>query len=210
MPSSADNQTDTGTESRNIRRRVILLHGPPASGKLSTARCLADHLEAVILHNHLTFNLARTLFEIGDQRLLDLHRALRRVMLEHALAPTPREASPVPDIILTLVYAEPDSVRNVAEITRLIEATGAELLPFYLRCSDAKLLERVASPGRAAEGKLHTPDRLRDLLKHKRYPPLPHPDTRIIDNEDVSAEDAATEITRLLSADRQRERDLDR
>lgn len=192
------------------RRRVILLHGPPACGKLTTARCLTDHVDAVILHNHLTFNLARTLFEIGDQRLLDLHRSLRLVMLRHALAPTPAGAGPVPDIILTLVYAEPDSITNVDEIIQLIDSSGALLLPFYLRCSDETLMKRVSDPAREAEGKLRRPERLRDLLAQKSYPPIPHPGTRIIDNENKTPEAAAEEIARLLGQKAHSERDPDR
>jgi hypothetical protein len=203
MPSSA-------TE----RRRVILLHGPPASGKLTIARRLAAELEAVVLHNHLTFNLARTLYEIGDQRLLNLHRQLRLVMLDHALAPTPADARPVPDIILTLVYTEPDSVDSITEIIRRVDASGAELLPFFLQCSEQTLLERVAAPGREKEGKLHTPARLRALLAEKHYPPLPDPRTRIIANDSGSPEPAAAAIMRHLepdpAADVGPERDLDR
>ena len=156
-------------------RRVILLHGPPACGKLTVARCMVEQLDAVILHNHLTFNLANNLFAIGDQRLLDLHRELRLVMLAHALAPTPAGATPVPDIILTLVYAEPDSIANLAEIGSRVEASGAELLPFYLQCAEQTLLQRVAAVEREKEGKLHNTARLRELLAEKHYPPLPHP-----------------------------------
>lgn len=175
-----------------MTRKVILLHGPPACGKLTTARRLAERMPAVILHNHLTFNLARTLFEIGDQHLLDLHRALRIVMLDHALAPDVAER--VGDLILTLVYSEPDSVANLAEIVNRIESAGAELRPFYLKCSEATLLARVGSEDRAQEGKLHAPERLEALLASHRYPPLPHPATRVIDNDARSAAAVAGEI----------------
>ena len=187
-------------------RRVILLHGPPASGKLTIARQLAARLNAVVLHNHLTFNLARALFEIGDQRLLDLHRQLRLVMLDHALAPTPESARPVPDIILTLVYTDPDSIANCTEIIRRVDASGAELRPFYLQCSEQTLLERVASASREKEGKLHTPARLANMLAQNRYPPLPDSRTRIVANDDLSPVAAAARIIRLLSE----ERDLNR
>jgi hypothetical protein len=178
---------------------VILLHGAPACGKLTTARALAEVHPTVILHNHLTFNLAAELFEIGDSRLLDLHRELRLVMLRHALAETPAGAVPVPDITLTLVYSEPETVDSLAEIVALIEAAGADLRPFYLQCNDANLLSRVASDERESEGKLHSAERLSDLLRTHDYPPLPHPKTRIINNDDRSAESVALEIAQNLS-----------
>jgi hypothetical protein len=184
----------------SVKRRVVLIHGPPACGKLTTARAFAECHDTVILHNHLTFNLARRLFDVGDQRLVDLHRALRLVMLRHALAETPRGAEPVPDITLTLVYAVPDSVANVTEIVRLIESSGAELRPYYLQCGETALLARVVSADRAAEGKLQSAEKLETLLRQKRYPPLPHPDTQIIDNEDRSPASVAREIAADLAA----------
>ncbi len=196
---SPDDDSAITSRGKQPPRRVILLHGPPACGKLTIARCLAEHIEAVILHNHLTFNLARELFSIGDQRLLDLHRELRMVMLRHALAPTEAGATPVPDLVLTLVYAEPGSVANLTQITGLIEESGAQLLPVYLQCTRETLLRRVQSADREKEGKLHTPTRLEVLLAENHYPPLPHAQTRIIDNDDLSADAAALEILRALS-----------
>ncbi len=167
-------------------------------GKLTTARAIAKRHPSVVLHNHLTFNLARHLFEPGDDRLVALHRELRLVMLRHALAPTPPAAEPVPDIILTLVYADPDSVANVAEIVRLVETTGAALHPYYLHCSADSLLSRVAAPGREAEGKLVSRTRLEKMLREKHYPPIPHPNTRKLDNERSTPDDTACEIVRDL------------
>ena len=184
-----------------MKRRVILLHGAPACGKLTTARALAEVHPTVILHNHLTFNLAAELFEIGDRRLLDLHRELRLVMLRHALAETPPGTVPVPDITLTLVYSEPESVDSLTEILALIEKAGADPKPFYLQCNEANLLSRVVSDERESEGKLHSAERLSDLLRTHDYPPLPHPNTRIINNDDRSAESVALEIARSLSVD---------
>ena len=195
-PSAIEEKT---AADKHRTRRVILLHGPPACGKLTIARRLAEGMASVILHNHLTFNLARQLFEIGDQRLLDLHRELRLVMLKHALAPTTAGATPVPDIILTLVYSEPDSIANLAEITRTVQESGAELRPFYLQCSEQTLLRRVESADRKKEGKLHTPDRLQTLLAQNDYPPLPHPSTRIIANDGLNPDTAVAEIFRLLA-----------
>jgi len=169
-------------------QRVILIHGPPACGKLTTARALAPLIGGVILHNHLTFNLARTLFEVGDARLLTLHRELRMVMLRHALA------EGMPDLILTLVYAVPDSEPNVADIVALVASRGAELLPVYLNCPADELFARVTAEDRIASGKLSSPERLRTLLERSSHPPLPHPQTRIVYNGDRNAAQVAAEI----------------
>jgi hypothetical protein len=135
-------------------------------------------------------------------------------MLDHALAPTPADAKPVPDIILTLVYTDPDSIDSLVEIIRRVDASGAELLPFFLRCSEQTLLERVTASGREKEGKLHSPARLKAMLAEKHYPPLPDPRTLIIANNSHSVEAATAAIMHHLDADHEadagRERDLDR
>jgi hypothetical protein len=177
-----------------VTQRVVLIHGPPACGKLTTAKALQARIGGVILHNHLTYNLARILFEIDDPRLVALHRELRLVMLRYALA------EDMPDLILTLVYAEPDPGDTVAEIVALIESHGAELVPVYLECPETELLIRVAAEGRTASGKLTSTERLKTLLAGHRHPPLPHPMTHIIANGEKSAERVASEIQALLES----------
>jgi len=175
---------------------VILIHGAPASGKLTTARKLAEVLtdlgQTPILHNHLTFNIATTLFAIGDPRLNVLHRELRLVMLRHALA------AQTPEIIMTLVYAEPESVEHVREIADLITRHNAVLLPVFLDCPSEQLLQRVAMPERAAEGKLQSPERLTELLASHHYPPIPGADTVIFSNANQSADVTAEEIAKTV------------
>jgi len=175
-----------------VTQRVILIHGPPACGKLTTARALQPLIGGVILHNHLTFNVARTLFEIDDPRLLALHRELRLVMLRHALA------EGMPDLILTLVYRESHSESNVADVIDLVASRGALLLPVYLDCPEQALITRVTAEDRIASGKLASAERLKVLLERDTYPPLPHPRTRVIANAEHSAAEVAAEIARWI------------
>jgi hypothetical protein len=178
-----------------MSQSVILIHGAPACGKLSTARRLAEIRDLVILHNHLTFNLARTFFPIGDERLNALHRELRLVTLKHTLA------ADLPVIVLTLVYSEPESVAHVAAIRQLCAGYGAALKPVYLRCPKDVLLARVREPAREADGKLRSPERLAALLAEHRYGPIPDADTLILDNGKRTAGEVAALIAARLLPD---------
>jgi len=168
-----------------MTQRVLVIHGPPACGKLSTARALAEVHPMPVLHNHLTFNLARELFEFGDPRLNDLHREMRLTMLSHALK------APLPDIVLTMVYSEPESVPVIHDIIELTRRHNARLCAVFLHCSDKILLSRVGDPGRAVERKLQSRTRLAYLLENHRYGPIPDADTYEIDNSELSAADVA-------------------
>lgn len=176
-----------------MSRQVILIHGPPASGKLTTARALAGLRPAVVLHNHVTFNAARVLFALGDPRLNALHRELRLVMLRHGLA-----ADDIPEIILTLVYAEPESAAHLEEIESLLREHDAELFPVYLSCTEERLRERVTAPEREAAGKVCSVPRLVELLESHRYPPIRHPRTLFLDNATSSAREVAERIHGLI------------
>jgi len=51
--------------------KVIFLYGPPASGKLTIAKKLAEKTGISLFHNHLTFDLAEVLYEPFTQPFYD-------------------------------------------------------------------------------------------------------------------------------------------
>lgn len=173
----------------NVTQVVILIHGAPACGKLTTARALAAASEMPVLHNHLTFNAARVLFpKVGDPRLNELHRALRLTMIEHALA------GGIEAFILTLVYSEAESAGHVADIRTTLGRHQALLVPVYLACPPEVLLERVVMPDRAAEDKLLSTERLETLLAEHDYEPINDPNTLVVSNANRSARSVAQAI----------------
>ena len=60
---------------------LVLLHGPPASGKLTIAKELSDLVGARVFHNHLTLDIAKSLLTFGDPEFWDLVRDLRLLSL---------------------------------------------------------------------------------------------------------------------------------
>jgi hypothetical protein len=172
-----------------VTQVVILIHGAPACGKLTTARALAADSEMPVLHNHLTFNAARVLFpKVGDPRLNELHRALRLTMIEHALA------GGIEAFILTLVYSEAESAGHVADIRTVLGRHQALLVPVYLACPPEVLFERVVMPDRAVEDKLLSTERLETLLAEHDYEPINDPNTLVVSNANRSARSVAQTI----------------
>jgi shikimate kinase len=168
--------------------KLLLLHGAPGVGKLTVAQILAPTLGYKVLHNHLTFNAARALFELGDPNHISLHRRLRNVMLESLLG------SQIPGVITTLAYFEPDSVDVIATFKRMCSESDASIVSVYLSCSEDELLRRVQNSERVQNGKLTSAKRLSALLRERSYRPIPGLDTVELDTTNASAKTVADRV----------------
>jgi len=60
---------------------LIVLHGPPASGKLTIANEVRELIGARVFHNHLTLDVAKSLLTFGDPEFWNLVHDLRLVSL---------------------------------------------------------------------------------------------------------------------------------
>ena len=165
--------------------KFIIIHGAPAVGKLTTARCLERMTGFRVLHNHLTFNAARILFDIGDPPHIELHRELRLTMIEHAAR------SDLDGVILTLTYFEPESVPVMEEIKSVCENHQIALHSVFLHCQEEQLHQRVTQPDRTRNGKLDSSQKLGELLKRHEYVPIPGLETLVIDTSSLSVEETS-------------------
>jgi len=65
--------------------KLVILHGPPASGKLTLANRLKSELGYNVLHNHLTVDLALEVYSgFGDGDFYDFVDKLRTQVIEKA------------------------------------------------------------------------------------------------------------------------------
>ena len=158
--------------------RLVIIHGPPGVGKLTMARSLERMTNFKVLHNHLTFNPARVLFEIGDPRLNDLHHELRHTMIEHAAK------ADLDGILLTIVYSEPESIGTIKRIWNLCRKSDTQLHCVYLFCDEDELHRRVEDSDRSENKKLRSSAKLSTLLKEHDYIPIPNSEALMIDITD--------------------------
>lgn len=136
----------------------VLLYGPPAVGKLTVAKELAQLTGFKVFHNHLSIDLAETLFERGTPAFRHTVHGLRRLVFEEA-------ARSGVDLIFTYVYAYPQNNPEVQWMLEAVEKHGAKTLLVQLTCVPEKLTERVGLDSRRTKGTILDTGLLNELLE---------------------------------------------
>jgi hypothetical protein len=132
--------------------KLVFLHGPAASGKLTIGRELAALTGLPLFHNHLVVDAVAS----GSQRFVRLREQFWLAMFcEAAEAGRSMIFTFAPEASVAQDF--PDRVRH------LVEAAGGETIFVRLTLSHAEQERRIENASRAEFGKLRSLDLLRDL-----------------------------------------------
>ena len=173
--------------------KVVFLYGPPAAGKHTIGTLLSEKTGLPLFHNHLTVDLATSLFEFGSPGFVDLRE---KVWLSSFSAAAKADQS----FIFTF---NPESSVDPSLIERLeqtITSSGSEVVYVELLCSDEAVFDRIDNESRKQFGKL-VDKKLYSRLKEEGtfdFPPLPTPQIQI-DTENLSPEGSANTIITELN-----------
>lgn len=136
---------------------LIVITGPPASGKAAVGSALAELTEFSLFHNHMTGEPVAALFGWGTERYSQVATELRLFLFNRALElQTPR------GIIFTFAWAfnlESDH-KFVADIVKLFESKGRRVQFVELLASREARIVREGTPLRLSLKPAH-----RDLQK---------------------------------------------
>lgn len=146
---------------------LIYLHGPPAAGKFTIAKELSTLLDSKIFHNHLTIDVAKSVFEFGSEVFWDLVDNLRLQTIEAAFEKR------VPSMVLTNCYDHPIDLPFYEKVEEIASKYNGLIRPFFLSCSTEELEGRVSNPTRVEMGKLVTISGLRGNLRDWNCIPVP-------------------------------------
>jgi hypothetical protein len=174
--------------------RLLFLYGPPAVGKLTVARAIADRIPFKILHNHVTIDAVTEVLPFGSDTFWGVVGRFRRDMVAAA-------AEERIDLIYTYWFAAGEE-QHVAEIVRPYEDAGGSIWFVQLLAPREVLLQRVGAESRRLHGKLldvETLDRLLD--EYDNFTPIAGRDSLTIDLANTSALDAADRIIDHITAD---------
>ena len=173
---------------------LVVLAGLPGVGKLTVGRALADVTGYRLFHNHLTVDLALSLFEFGSQPFIELREEIWLAAIERAFG------AGLEGVVFTLAYDRTVRDRFVDQIQKIGLLSGGTVRFVELTCKREELERRLVQPSRAEFGKLRSVKQLRNLYQMGAFdgPQLP-PDRLLVETTGRSADGVAVQIVNELS-----------
>lgn len=168
--------------------KLLYLHGPPASGKLTIAKAVLKQIPGRLFDNHAAIDLARTVFDFGSEGFWSL---VARIRLEVI-----REAAKhgVPTIVMTSCYSHPQDYETFLEIESAVQDKGGALLPVFLDCDQSELSARVANQDRVDRQKIRNEEDLRGFLNQWNIGPVPRENCHRLRSDETSPSETAARI----------------
>lgn len=165
---------------------VLFLYGPAAAGKFTIGSQLAAELNLPLFHNHLTVDLAASLFEFGSEGF----RNIRADVWRSAFREGARAGRSFIFTFHPEATVEPDLVDDLC---RIVREPGGSIFFAELACSDATVLARLGLESRRQFGKLTDPVLYRKIASEGgfEFEGMPEPDIRVNTESTSAAESAA-------------------
>lgn len=166
---------------------VVLIYGPPASGKLTVAKELSKITPYKIFHNHQVNDLLRLFMSSENKNFWTYVHRLRYEILSILLK---ENVSPILTMVYNSYYPE-----NFKEYCRIAKKNNAKIFFVQLRPSKKTLLQRVRGQSRKKYGKMKSVRKMEQGFKEfDTYGKFKHKNHLEIDNSNLSAKKTAEKI----------------
>lgn len=148
--------------------RLIFIHGPAASGKLTVARELSALTGIRVFHNHLVVDALRAAFDFGSEPFVRLRE-------EFWLSVFADSAKLGRSLIFTFNPERTVRSRFIADTVAAVERHGGTVCFAALTVSGAEQERRIDAASRHEFGKLTSLEHLKALRADGAFdfPPLP-------------------------------------
>jgi hypothetical protein len=169
--------------------KLIIIYGPPATGKFTTARELENLTGYKLFHNHLTVDLAKSVFDFGTEPFFNYCDKLRMDTFEIAAKEN------IAGMIFTFCYSDPHDNEFIRRAIEIVEKYHGEVKFVRLYCTKEQLTDRVIRESRKQFQKIRTVSELDDILaKYNLFAAIPFVDSLQIDNTDLPPATVADQI----------------
>ena len=170
--------------------KLIVIHGAPATGKMTVARELASFTKFPFVDNHIAIDLARNIFGSATSGFWDLVHDVRVATIRGAAR------AEVPLLITTAAYSHPDDLPLLEDYENAVSEFNGTVSYVYLFCSETTLMHRISSVSRVERGKMSSKAELSKYLEKKNNIAVPQDDCIHLSTEDTSPRENAEKIAR--------------
>jgi len=178
--------------------KLIIIHGPPAAGKLTVANALAEETGFRVFHNHLTIDCVRPVIEFSTDAFWRVNHKIRRDVIEEA-------ARQSVNIIQTFCYAKGEDDDNFQQFIDVVKRNRGGVHIVLLHCSNEERKKRMVNESRFQLRKLTDPTTVdKSHLRQDLLSPFPprESETLVIDTTNTSPEESAELIVEHFQLER--------
>ena len=176
--------------------KLIIIHGPPAAGKLTVGTEICRLTGYRLFHNHISIDHVKSVFDFGSPAFWRLVAKIRY----ETIAEAAREGV---SLVHTFCYELGTDDEHFGKLIAAAEDNGGEVHLVLLRYDEAERKNRITNESRVKIGKLTDPASIDRAEKPELSTPLPGRETLIIDTTVTSVEDTADQIIRQFGLARQ-------
>lgn len=172
--------------------RLVFLHGPPAAGKYTIGRMVADTSGLPLFHNHLIVDAVAAVFPFGSPSFVALRERFWLDVVRSAVAE---------DRSLIFTFQPEPSVTPgfPGQVADIVRQGGGRCDFVRLTLSAGQQTARIANADRARFGKLRDPELLAQLQADFAAAEAAMPPSVLtIDTATTSPAEAAARIAALL------------
>jgi len=167
--------------------KLIIIHGPPAAGKLTVGTEISRLTGYKLFHNHISIDYVRNVFDFGTPAFWNLVAKVRFETIAEA-------ARDDVSLIHTFCYELGVDDEHFEKLIGAAEDNRGEIHLVLLRCDEAERKKRIANESRVKIGKLTDPASLDRENKPELSTPLPGRATLILDTTHTPADVTARTI----------------
>ena len=173
---------------------LVVLAGLPGVGKLTVGQSLKEVAGYGLFHNHLTVDLALSLFEFGTLPFIELRERVWLAAFEQAT-----DAN-LDGLIFTLAFDRTVRDRFIDQMQVIVTKSSGIVHFVELTCCHEELERRLVQPSRAEYDKLRSVEQLRTLRQNRAFDgPLLPADRLVVATTGRTAEEVAVQIVNELS-----------
>lgn len=173
--------------------KLIVFYGPPAAGKYTIAKAVAEKLGFKLFHNHLTVDLLKSVLPFGTPGFFRLSQKIRLEIFEEAAK------QKIEGVIFTFVYEKDTDDSFIQKMVDVVKSNGGDVIFIQIYCEKETLLKRVKEESRKQFQKVKSEEGLASMLESgEMMSAISFVESTKIDNTDLTVDETITKVLETI------------